>query len=135
MRSYGWRGAGIVLLLVSGCATTRSTGLEPRVVALENKVQMLEADMRATTPSPMESLDASSSGISRSGASMMSPAEMTKEDIQTALKNAGYYNGEIDGKVGPKTRAAIKAFQEDMGLKVDGVAGKQTKEKLHKYLQ
>ncbi len=133
MRAYGWVGAGIAALLVSGCATARSTGLEPRVTALENKVQMLEADIRATGPTPMESLDAPVSA--GRGSAPMSAAEMTKEDVQTALKNAGYYNGDVDGKIGPKTRAAIKAFQEDMGLKVDGIAGKQTKEKLHKYLQ
>jgi peptidoglycan hydrolase-like protein with peptidoglycan-binding domain len=133
MKLFGWVGVGIAVLLVSGCATARSTGLEPRVTALENKVQTLEADMRATTPSPMESLD-TSSGSGR-GSGSMSAAEMTKEDIQTALKNAGYYNGAVDGKIGPKTRAAIEAFQQDMGLKADGVAGKQTKEKLHKYLQ
>jgi hypothetical protein len=96
MKLFGWVGVGIAVLLVSGCATARSTGLEPRVTALENKVQTLEADMRATTPSPMESLD-TSSGSGR-GSGSMSAAEMTKEDIQTALKNAGYYNGAVDGK-------------------------------------
>jgi N-acetylmuramoyl-L-alanine amidase len=59
---------------------------------------------------------------------------MSKKDIQKALKNAGYYDGPVDGKIGPKTRAAIKAFQGDKGLKEDGIPGSQTKEKLAKYL-
>lgn len=53
--------------------------------------------------------------------------------IQTALKNAGLYTGNIDGKIGPKTREAIKAFQTQNGLKADGVAGAQTWAKLGQY--
>ena len=55
-------------------------------------------------------------------------------DIQTALKNAGYYTGKIDGKIGPKTDSAIKAFQKNNSLKVDGVVGKKTWNLLNKYL-
>jgi peptidoglycan hydrolase-like protein with peptidoglycan-binding domain len=32
----------------------------------------------------------------------------------------GYYDGAIDGIVGPKTRAALLRFQEDFGLKITG---------------
>jgi murein L,D-transpeptidase YcbB/YkuD len=53
--------------------------------------------------------------------------------IQTALKNAGLYTGSIDGKIGPKTREAIKTFQAQNGLKADGVAGAQTWAKLSQY--
>lgn len=55
------------------------------------------------------------------------------KDIQTALKNAGYYTGNIDGKIGPKTDSAIKTFQKDNGLKVDGVVGQKTWNLLSKY--
>ena len=34
--------------------------------------------------------------------------------------------GEIDGKIGTKTRAAIKQFQAAMGLTADGIAGTKT---------
>ena len=50
--------------------------------------------------------------------------------IQQALKNAGLYSGNIDGKIGPKTREAIKTFQSQNGLKADGVAATQTWAKL-----
>lgn len=53
--------------------------------------------------------------------------------IQQALKNAGLYTGNVDGKIGPKTREAIKAFQTQNGLKADGVAGAQTWAKLGQY--
>ncbi len=54
----------------------------------------------------------------------------TTTDIQQALKNAGLYGGEIDGKIGPKTMKAIEDFQAKNNLKVDGVVGPATWEKL-----
>lgn len=56
------------------------------------------------------------------------------KDIQTALKNAGFYTGAIDGKLGPKTRKAIEEFQAAKGLKVDGKVGPKTWAELDKYL-
>jgi peptidoglycan hydrolase-like protein with peptidoglycan-binding domain len=53
--------------------------------------------------------------------------------IQIALKKAGFYTGAIDGKIGPKTIKAIKAFQRKNNLKVDGIVGKNTWEKLKVY--
>lgn len=58
----------------------------------------------------------------------------SNKDIQTALKNAGFYNDEIDGKIGTKTRQAIMEFQEQNGLKVDGVVGKNTWDLLSRFL-
>lgn len=46
--------------------------------------------------------------------------------IQTALTRAGFSLGTIDGIFGPKTEAAVKAFQRARGLKVDGIVGKAT---------
>jgi tetratricopeptide (TPR) repeat protein len=53
-----------------------------------------------------------------------------KEVVQKRLADLGYYQGEIDGKVGPMTKAAIKAFQSDHGLEADGIAGPKTREEL-----
>lgn len=47
-------------------------------------------------------------------------------NIQTKLKNWGYYNGEIDGIYGSRTVSAVKNFQRNNGLNPDGVAGSQT---------
>ena len=46
--------------------------------------------------------------------------------VQTKLKRWGYYTGAIDGIYGPKTKAAVKYFQQKNGLTVDGIVGKQT---------
>lgn len=55
-------------------------------------------------------------------------------EIQQALKNAGFYQGAVDGKLGPQTRSAVREFQRVHGLKDDGVVGKQTWTKLRAYL-
>lgn len=55
--------------------------------------------------------------------------------IQTTLKKAGFYKGKIDGKTGPRTKAALRDFQKAMNLNPDGVAGPRTLEALKKYLK
>lgn len=46
--------------------------------------------------------------------------------IQTALKERGYYSGNVDGIFGTVTKNAVIKFQRDNGLAVDGIAGKAT---------
>jgi len=62
------------------------------------------------------------------------PYSPTVQEIQTALKNAGYYPGAIDGKAGPMTKKAIEDFQQANGLQVDGKVGIKTWGLLGKYL-
>lgn len=46
--------------------------------------------------------------------------------IQTKLKNWGYYTGSVDGIYGWQTESAVRSFQKKNGLAVDGVAGDKT---------
>ncbi|MBP3464488.1 MAG: spore cortex-lytic enzyme [Clostridia bacterium] len=46
--------------------------------------------------------------------------------IQTKLKQWGYYTGSVDGIYGSKTEAAVRSFQKKNGLTVDGIAGPRT---------
>ena len=48
--------------------------------------------------------------------------------LQQMLIDKGYDLGDTgaDGKFGPRTAAAVKQFQTDFGLQVDGIAGDQT---------
>ena len=50
--------------------------------------------------------------------------EETRE-LQKRLGTLGYYEGEIDGKVGQASREAIRAFQSRMGLAQDGHPSKE----------
>lgn len=54
------------------------------------------------------------------------PYSPATEEIQKALRNAGYYTGTIDGKRGPKTKKAIEDFQRANSLEVDGRVGPKT---------
>ena len=74
----------------------------------------------ATTPSAAAGTDAS--GMTR------------EQQIQTALKNAGLYQGAIDGKIGPASKRAIEAFQTAHGLKADGKVGPRTWAALDPYV-
>jgi len=47
-------------------------------------------------------------------------------DLQEKLKEAGFDPGPIDGIYGPKTVAAVKAYQKANDLEVDGIAGPLT---------
>ena len=46
--------------------------------------------------------------------------------VQMRLKELGYYNGTVTGGYYGGTIAAVKAFQKDHGLEVDGAAGAKT---------
>lgn len=46
--------------------------------------------------------------------------------IQTRLKEWGYYSGNVDGIYGTQTQDAVIKFQKKNGLRVDGIAGKET---------
>jgi len=58
----------------------------------------------------------------------------TPKEIQQALKNAGLYDGKLDGHIGPKTKKAIEAFQTQNGLKADGKVGRKTWKAMSVYL-
>ena len=51
-------------------------------------------------------------------------------ELQTMLKSLDYYYGEITGHFGSLTRKAVRAFQDDNDLTVDGIAGPATINKL-----
>lgn len=51
-------------------------------------------------------------------------------ELQTLLKSKGFNPGPVDGAFGPKTKAAVLAFQRAQGIAVDGVVGPQTWGKL-----
>ncbi|MFT9600005.1 spore cortex-lytic enzyme [Mesobacillus sp.] len=53
-------------------------------------------------------------------------------ELQSRLKHIGFYNGKIDGVFGWGTYWALRNFQYEFGLEIDGVAGWKTKLKLAK---
>lgn len=122
---------------LSGCASTRKNnelemqGLRNQVTALESQVaakdeeinSLREAAMKASEPTMAEK---------KAGETKSRPSA---KQIQTALKNAGYYQGPVDGRIGKGTRQAIKAFQAANNLSSDGKVGKKTWAALKNYLE
>jgi len=54
------------------------------------------------------------------------PPDQVIVDVQEQLQRDGYYDGPIDGVLGPMTREAIAAFQADNGLAVTSVIDEPT---------
>ena len=73
----------------------------------------------------------STAGTPQSGTSMTGGASSEQvKSVQKALQDKGMDPGPIDGIMGPKTTAALKAFQKDQKLTDSGTLDDQTREKL-----
>ena len=55
-------------------------------------------------------------------------------EIQQALKTAGFDPGPVDGRMGQRTRTALRDFQTAQGLQPDGKVGPRTWNKLETFL-
>src|SRR5574344_1672692 len=64
--------------------------------------------------------------VSTIGLSKVGSQSEEVKSIQQALKDKGYYNSNVDGIFGTKTKNAVIAFQKDNGLSPDGVVGEKT---------
>src|SRR3954467_1247064 len=53
-------------------------------------------------------------------------------ELQSRLQYLGFYNKKIDGVFGWSTYWALRNFQYEFGLPIDGLAGTETKDKLVK---
>lgn len=53
-------------------------------------------------------------------------------ELQARLKHIGFFTGEIDGVFGWRTYWALRHFQYEFGLPIDGIAGDKTKNMLVK---
>lgn len=77
----------------------------------------------------------SSTAFAQTDSSAPEASQINPTEVQKALTEAGFYKGAIDGIIGSKTRAAIRAFQDKNGLTADGKCGPKTWEKLKAYLE
>lgn len=71
----------------------------------------------------------SDSGMKSESARMTGRGEQVKA-VQQALKDKGHDPGEVDGKMGPKTQAALRDFQSQEGLNASGRLDAETMSKL-----
>ena len=115
---------------VSGCATTQSNSIsEAEIAKLQTRNSVLEEELSQKQEENL-SLKEKIAQLEKTVIKMP-----TGKEIQIALKNAGFYQGVIDGQIGQKTKEAIRKFQEANGLTGDGVIGSRTWEILGKHLK
>jgi len=149
-----------VLVLLAGCATAgpksqplvaqlqlRVGELERELDAKDERIKNLEYDIKdltyevdkvKTSMSKRTTVQRSSrteSVVSRKDDGRIIRVPVSPHKVQKALKNAGFYNGKIDGKVGSGTKKGIAQFQKENGLKSDGLVGKETWGALKEYLE
>lgn len=129
----------VVCLFASGCARNydeKIASLENKTEAIETKLSSLETQISDLAQKQDVSKDYYSKLAEEKteASAAINVDSLSNEQIQTALKNAGFYSGSIDGQIGPNTEKAIKAFQKENGLKADGIVGAKTKNLLIKHL-
>jgi murein L,D-transpeptidase YcbB/YkuD len=131
-----------VVLVLSGCASKKTkqlNSLQAQVGVLTDELVRLDQSLQEVRAGQQGGQGAVSgaavSGAGMAGGMYRTPSGFTlpAASIQQALKAAGYYKGAVDGKIGPQTQEAVKAFQRDHGLEPDGVIGRRTWDKLRAY--
>jgi len=150
-------GMGILLSVVAGCSTTKAPsdlsrmqikvgqlerGISDRdqtIADLKYEVESLSAQVNALRSKPRSKTIGKSSRTTKSSTTSSKSGiirvSASSKQVQSALKNAGYYSGPIDGKVGGKTKLAISEFQKDHDLTTDGIIGKKTWAELKYYIE
>lgn len=134
--------AGLSMLLAAGCATsftakgreadsvtTQGASLESQIGTLNQRIEELTQRQETLETQMAARPSKQSEAVARAKA----PALSTRQ-VQVALKAGGFYNGSVDGKPGPQTKEAVKAFQRSNGLHPDGVVGSRTATQLAKLL-
>ncbi len=116
--SQGERGlSGAAIGAGAGAVVGAATGIGPGTGALIGGA-VGGATGVLTTPSQVnlgKPVYKSSTGSAAGGSTLV-------RDIQTGLQRLGYNPGTADGRMGPKTSAAIRKYQQDNGMTVDGQA-------------
>jgi peptidoglycan hydrolase-like protein with peptidoglycan-binding domain len=120
----------VLMLALTGCLRKtfdENASMEPAATEEVSNVEMTDVSQEED----MQGRSVSVEAVSDQAAAFEKPSI---QDIQQALKNAGIYEGNVDGISGPKTRNAIEVFQSKAGLKTDGKVGPKTWQKLKEYL-
>lgn len=129
-----------VALTISGCATTRpkpAPTQNGQALELQNQLQAKDQeiqDLQYQLDSRQQGLSNNfASGTSSDKYNLLRVSGVSALDLQKALLKAGFDPGPVDGRLGKKTRSAVKAFQRKHHLTADGVVGEKTWTALRSY--
>jgi murein L,D-transpeptidase YcbB/YkuD len=129
-------------IAAAGCSTMPKkhaeeiAGIKTKVDTLEARVEGVEMKQAESDRMVMEQSQMAEERMVTTNFDVKPRAGKSKDrvrEIQSALKNAGYYDGAVDGIKGKKTKKAIREFQKANGLTADGIVGKRTWEVLSRY--
>jgi peptidoglycan hydrolase-like protein with peptidoglycan-binding domain len=120
----------VLLLIVSGCVTTPVVNYSAENQQLRSQVDSLETQL-AQLKQENAQLRQQLQQQAQSKKEVRMPSA---NEIQAALKKAGFYKGPVDGQIGTQTKESVKKFQQANGINPDGVVGSRTWVLLLKYL-
>ena len=126
----------LLALLAVGCATTRprpavqDANSQSQLAAMQTQLQAKDQEIQ-DLHSQLDSREQSLTNNFVSTASsdkynILRVPGVATVDVQRALLKAGFDPGPLDGRLGRKTRSAVKAFQKNSHLTADGVIGEKT---------
>jgi len=128
----------VTVVSLMGCSKKKQTLEEMQQPMSPEDLNRLQTEQAvpapAVTQTGSEATIVSSSGAKLEPLPPSGPFKPSAKEIQTALKNAGYYDGAIDGKIGPRSQKAIEEFQKANGLTADGKVGPKTWSVLSQHL-
>ena len=146
-------GISATILIFAGCSTAQkkstvsnlemqADSLEKELAQKEKEIQelkgQLEEQHRAQRFHPYDSASpamvTSPPEANRAQAAIIR-VDVPPSNVQHALKNAGFYDGNLDGKFGKQSQTALIKFQKENGLTSDGIVGQKTWNTLKKYLE
>jgi peptidoglycan hydrolase-like protein with peptidoglycan-binding domain len=136
MKKYGFLILTLALIIyMTGCAKKQAvTENAPESLSMEELGSITTLDTAPAETKPEVTQAQPASEVKLEPLPPSGPYKPTPQEIQTALKNAGYYTGAIDGKLGPLSKKATEEFQKANGLNVDGKIGPKTWAVLSKHL-
>lgn len=128
-----WRGVpalSVAWLLLTSAALAQSTSPSPADAPTRSDGSTGVAPASSTTGAEASKPESSRAPAKRKASARATASREQVRAVQQALKDRGYDPGDIDGAMGPKTRAALQDFQRKEGLKVTGRIDAATREKL-----
>lgn len=130
----------IFVISLSGCATARKQNeleiqrLNTQVSVLQTQLQSKDEEINGLRGELSKAPQEKTERVSKKKIIPEEKSRPSVKHIQIALKNAGYYTGHVDGRIGKQTKEATREFQKANNLMADGKVGTKTWSLLRPYL-
>jgi peptidoglycan hydrolase-like protein with peptidoglycan-binding domain len=138
--------AGMVFMSLNGCGKKQETSTldEPGKLVDESETALIDESLgpkaqavATQAPEAAQTAQTAAQAVQpavKGAAAAVAVEKPTIKQVQTALTNAGLYTGKIDGVQGPGTSKAVRDFQAQNKLAIDGKVGPKTWQAMKAYL-